>query len=448
MGAVVFADVDHLGLDRGTLCAAALLCGVTCLLVALIPAWRVTRATVNDTLKEGAGSLGDSRRLGRLRNSFVVLQVALAVILLLGAGLMLRAFQHLQDAGVGFDPTNKLAVEGWLPNGTSVQTFSDDAARFSEQLQRLPNVAQVAVCSGNPLLSAGGNSVRIESRPDLGKIMCSTSAISADYFSTVGIPLRAGRGFEGLKPGDPQVVVINETLAKRCFPGENPLGKRLASDDKRMMEIIGVVGDVRDWEPQVAPAPHIYCPPWQLPEFATSLDLVIRLSGPAGLKFDAAVRRAAFQADPHIVVSRISKLEDDAYQRVYLERSAVDLLKAVSTLSVILAAVGLFAVMAYAVAQRQREFGVRIALGATPENLQWFVLGRGLRLTMLGIALGLGAAWGLTRFLRTILYETSPHDPITYVGVAVVLLGVAALACWLPARKASMVNPIEALRTE
>jgi putative ABC transport system permease protein len=123
-------------------------------------------------------------------------------------------------------------------------------------------------------------------------------------------------------------------------------------------------------------------------------------------------------------------------------------LQVLSALALVLAATGLFAVMAYAVAQRQREFGVRIALGATPENLQWFVLGRGLRLTMLGIALGLGAAWGLTRFLRTILYETSPHDPITYVGVAVVLLGVAALACWLPARKASMVNPIEALRTE
>jgi putative ABC transport system permease protein len=123
-------------------------------------------------------------------------------------------------------------------------------------------------------------------------------------------------------------------------------------------------------------------------------------------------------------------------------------LQVLSALALVLAATGLFAVMAYAVAQRQREFGVRIALGATPENLQWFVLGRGLRLTMLGIALGLGAAWGLTRFLRTILYETSPHDPITYAGVAVVLLGVAALACWLPARRAARVNPVDALRAE
>jgi ABC-type antimicrobial peptide transport system permease subunit len=141
-------------------------------------------------------------------------------------------------------------------------------------------------------------------------------------------------------------------------------------------------------------------------------------------------------------------LADSARHDIRNERDAMLVLQVLSALALVLAATGLFAVMAYAVAQRQREFGVRIALGATPENLQWFVLGRGLRLTMLGIALGLGAAWGLTRFLRTILYETSPHDPITYAGVAVVLLGVAALACWLPARKASMVNPIEALRTE
>ena len=448
IGAMVFADLDHLGFDRRTLCAAALLCSVTCVLVTLIPAWRVTRANVNDTLKEGAGSLGDSQRLGRLRNSFVALQVALAVILLLSAGLMFRAFRRLQDAGVGFDPTNKLVVSLQLPEETSGQTISEDSAHLLERFQRLPWVAQVARGSGSPLQNGWTGGVKVDDRPGLGEIRCSINAVSAGYFSTMGIPFRAGRGFEGLRLGDPEVVVINETSVKRWFPGESPLGKRITYDGKTTMEIIGVVADIRDWRAQDPISPHIYLPTWQPPDSSTSLTFVLRLSGPAGLKFDEAIRRAAYEADPHIIVLQVSKLEDEVYQRVYLERSAMDLLKAVSILSVVLAAVGLFAVMAYAVAQRKREYGVRMALGASPENLQWFVLRNGMKVTLVGISIGLCAAWGLTRLLQSILFETSPHDPFAYVGSAVALFGVAALACWLPARRAANVDPVEALRAE
>jgi putative ABC transport system permease protein len=271
--------------------------------------------------------------------------------------------------------------------------------------------------------------------------------ISADYFATTGIPVRAGRGFAGLKAGDPRVVVINETLARRCFGSENPIGRRLVDDEKKTMEIVGVVGDVRDWEPQAVPL-RCYLPIRQVPDTASYLGVVLQLSAAPGPKFEETVRRSAFAADPRIVVTRLSKLEDEVYGRVVLERSAVDLLKAVSALAVALAAVGLFAVMAYAVAQQQREFGVRMALGATPANLQWFVLGRGLRLALLGIGLGLGAAWGLTRFLQSLLFETSPHDPLIYGSVAIGLLGVALLACWLPARRAAKVDPMVALRAE
>jgi putative ABC transport system permease protein len=417
-------------------------------LVTLIPAWRVTRANVNDTLKEGAGSLGDSQRLGRLRNSFVALQVALAVILLLSAGLMFRAFRRLQDAGVGFDPTNKLVVSLQLPEETSGQTISEDSAHLLERFQRLPWVAQVARGSGSPLQNGWTGGVKVDDRPGLGEIRCSINAVSAGYFSTMGIPFRAGRGFEGLRLGDPEVVVINETSVKRWFPGESPLGKRITYDGKTTMEIIGVVADIRDWRAQDPISPHIYLPTWQPPDSSTSLTFVLRLSGPAGLKFDEAIRRAAYEADPHIIVLQVSKLEDEVYQRVYLERSAMDLLKAVSILSVVLAAVGLFAVMAYAVAQRKREYGVRMALGASPENLQWFVLRNGMKVTLVGISIGLCAAWGLTRLLQSILFETSPHDPFAYVGSAVALFGVAALACWLPARRAANVDPVEALRAE
>ena len=440
-------DVVHNRIDGPTLCLAAVMSLVTCVLVTIIPAWRVTRASVNETLKEGSGSLGDSRRLGRLRNGFVVIQAALAVVLLVGAGLMIQTFVCLENTGVGFDPANLFYAEVRLPNGISPEACWDDSARFSEQLARIPGVGRVALADADPLLPASRGSVTIEGRPEQGKIDCSFSMISADYFATTGIPVRAGRGFAGLKAGDPRVVVINETLARRCFDSENPIGRRLVNDEKKTMEIVGVVGDVRDWEPQAVPL-RCYLPIRQVPDTASYLGVVLQLSAAPGPKFEETVRRSAFAADPRIVVTRLSKLEDEVYGRVVLERSAVDLLKAVSALAVALAAVGLFAVMAYAVAQQQREFGVRMALGATPANLQWFVLGRGLRLALLGIGLGLGAAWGLTRFLQSLLFETSPHDPLIYGSVAIGLLGVALLACWLPARRAAKVDPMVALRAE
>jgi predicted permease len=443
-----WVDLTHHWIDVPTICLAAVMSTVTCVLVTLIPVWRVTRASVNETLKEGSGSLGDSRRLGGLRSGFVVVQAALAVVLLLGAGLMMQTSVRLEKAGVGFEPANLSHIEAGLPKGLSAEVCWDDTARFAEKLARIPGVRRVALADSDPLLSAGGGSVTIEGRPERGEIKCFFSAISADYFSTIGIPMRAGRGFVSWKAGDPPVVVINETLAQRCFGTDDPIGKRLVDDEKKPMEVVGVVGDVRNWEPQADAPSRCYLPVRQAPDSASYLGVVLQLSGSPGPKFEETVRRAAFAIDPRIVVKRTTKLEDEVYERVALERNAVVLFRAVSALATILAAVGLFALMAYAVAQRHREFGLRMALGATPENLQWLVLRRGLRLAALGVLLGLGAAWGLTRFLQSLLFETSPHDPLTYGAVAVGLLGVAALACWLPARRAAKVDPMEALRAE
>ncbi len=443
-----WVDFAFTGIDGPTLGRAAVMGIVACVLVTIVPAWRVTRANVNETLKEGAGSLGDSRRLGRLRNGFVVVQAALAVVLLLGAGLMMQTFARLEKVGVGFEPTDKLLIEGHLPKGISAEACWDDTARFSEQLARLPGVRRVAMAGGDPIIGRGRAGVTIDGQLERAAIQCVYVPISADYFSTIGIPMRAGRGFVGWKAGDPPVVVINETLARQCFGTDDPIGKRLVDDEKKTMEIVGVVGDVRDWEPQADPPSLCYLPVRQVPDSARNLGIVLQLSGTPGPKFEEAVRRTAFAIDPRIVVIHLTNLEDEVNRRVMLERSAVALLKAVSALALILAAVGLFAVMAYAVAQRHREFGLRMALGATPESLQRLVLGRGLRLATLGVLLGLGAAWGLTRFLQSLLFETSPRDPLIYGAVAVGLLGVAALACWLPARRAAKVDPMEALRAE
>ena len=443
-----WVDLAFTGIDGSTLCLAAVMSILTCVLVTIIPAWRVTRANINETMKEGAGSLGDSRRLGRLRSGFIVVQAALAVVLLLGAGLMVQTFARLEKVGVGFEPTDKLLIEGHMPKGISAEACWDDTARFSEQLARLPGVRRVAMAGGDPIVGPGRADVTIDGQLERAAIQCVFVPISADYFSTIGIPMRAGRGFVGWKAGDPPVVVINETLARQCFGTDDPIGKRLVDDEKKTMEIVGVVGDVRDWEPQADPPSRCYLPLRQVPDSASDLGIVLQISAATGPKFEETVRRTAFAIDPRIVVIRLFNLEDEVNRRIMLERSALALLKAVSALALILAAVGLFAVMAYAVAQRHREFGLRMALGATPESLQRLVLGRGLRLAALGVLLGLSAAWGLTRFLQSLLFETSPHDPLIYGSAAIGLLAVALLACWLPARRAAKVDPLEALRAE
>ena len=437
-----------LRLNGATVVIALALSALTCVLVSLVPAWRVTRLGVNETLKESVGSLGDSRRLGRLRNGFIIAQAALAVVLLLGAGLLTRSFGRLKEVGVGFDPANKLVITGQLPAGISLESYSQCAARFTEQLASLPGIERVAVMSVEPLLSNATATVKVDGRADLAEFRCAVSTVSEDYFLALGIPLRAGRGLSELKLGDPPVVVIDEKLARRAFAGESPLGKFLECEGRGKWEIVGVVGNVRDMQPHADPVPHLYCPAGQLPDFTGMLTMVLRVAGPVGPQFEASVRRAAFAADPRLVISKLAPLVEQVRARLNFERSAMALLHVISALAVALSALGLFAVMAYAVAQRRREFGVRMALGATPENLQWFVLGRGLRLTLLGIGLGLGAAWGLTRLLQSVLFETSPHDPLTYGAVAIGLLIVAALACWLPARRAAKVDPMVALRAE
>jgi len=444
----VFIFSNVLQLDKSALIVAASLTTVTCVLVALVPAWRVTQSAVNDTLKEGGGWLGDTRRLGRLRNALTVVQTAFAVILLLAACLMMQTFRRLVLAGVGFEPSNRLIISASLPTKTSLETYQQCAASFTENIRQLPGPKEIAMGSGDPIQIGGMAKLTIVGRSSLGPILCNIGTASPNYFSTWGIPFLAGHGFTGMKPGDPPVTVINETFARRCFAGESPLGKYLEDGDGKAAEIIGVAGDVCAWTPQNAILPRCYYPTWQTADFSESLTLAIHWEGATISNLESVIRRAAYNAHPDLVVGSITKAEDLVRDRTLFEKDSMLLLQAISMLSLLLAAVGLFAVMAYAVAQRKREYGVRMALGASPENLQWFVLRNGMKVTLVGISIGLCAAWGLTRLLQSILFETSPHDPFAYVGSAVALFGVAALACWLPARRAANVDPVEALRAE
>ena len=441
--------VQVLALNLPTLATVAAVSLISSILIALVPALRIKHTRLSDSLKEGAGSLGDSRPLQRLRNGLVITQAALAVTLLAGAGLTLQSFWRLERVDLGFDPENKLAVTGFLPDNISPEAFLRLSTRFRDDIARIPMVVDVT-CSGY-LPMAGmafpPTEARIVGRPELGEIQLIGNGVSPEYFPTLGVPILAGRGFAGMHPGDPPVAIISENAARRYFGSANPLGQHLDMDKNGKWEIVGVVGDVRDWGRRQGTKPQFYYPFWQPPTFTSSLFELVRLANTPPPGLEAMIRRAAYAADSHLIVN-VQHLADNARQDVQNERNAMLIMEVMSALALVLAATGLFAVMAYGVAQRQREFGVRMALGAAPRDLQRLVLRRGLLLAAAGVVIGLGAAWSLTRFLQSVLYETSVHDPITYTGVAVALLGVALLACWLPAKRAARADPMEVLRAE
>jgi predicted permease len=444
IGAWLNRDVNVL--DRSTLLITLGLCLATGVLLGLAPAWRIGRANLQDVLKEGAGSLGDSRRLQRLRSGFVVIQAALATMLLIGGGLMARSFVRLQRTGVGFDTSNTYSIWSSLPFGPAAEPFRDLSDRVVAELRQLPGVQSAAQSFAPPMKTSYGDcSAGIEGKPEMGRIACSSDAVGSDYFSTIGQPVRIGRGFAGMRHGDPNVVVINDALRCRLFPHADPLGQRLDFGGNYICEIIGVVGDVHEQGARQAPLPHFYTPFWQTDSSQNDyLYVVLRLAGKPGIGFAATIRKTMYSIDPRIV-SQFWKLQDGSLS---VERGTLAVLEVMSALALMLATMGLFAVMAYAVAQRQREFGLRIALGASPVDLLRMVLRRGLALAALGVVIGIGVSCGATRFLASVLYETSSYDPATYTGVAIILLVVAAVACWLPARRASRVNPNEALRAE
>ena len=414
--------------------------------VVLVPAWRLFNADLNMTLKDGGAVLGASRRMNRLRSGLVVLQTALAVILLAGTGLMVRSFEKLRHVDLGFNPVGKVKVQIAFPHGYNLEPEArlQLFERLQQRLATIPGVKGVSI-GQNTLLEGGFWGTAQVLMPDGSYTTVAGDFVAPDFLKLAGIVLKKGRWLSGRR-GENEVL-INEEFAKIRFGKEDPIGKSfklLVGGDYNYL-IVGVVGDVKE-NVRSNPGMRIFWPHWAYP---LNIDtLLLKLDQDPGKEFAGVVRRVLYESDPKLIAGRISSINEDVSDSMWAERYAYMILKGLSAIALGLAVVGIFSVIAFTVDSRRQEFGVRLALGATPENLHRLVMRRGVTTAAIGIIFGVTGALGLTRFMQSLLFETTPNDPVVYAGVAVVMLGAAFLACWLPARRAAKADPIVALRAE
>ena len=447
--------IDLVRLDPRVLAFTAAVSVLTGLVFGLVPGLHGSRVSLVPSLKEGGRATGAPARQ-RLRSALVVSQVALALVLLVGAGLLLRSLQRLQSVDPGFDParlvtfnlTPPMARYGDIPRRTRL--FEDVLTR----VVALPGVTAVGATSELPFgMGSLFHNFVIDGRPPLEpgrEPEIYSRSVSPSYLSTLGLSVLRGRA---LSPDDraesPRVAVINEAAARQHFPGEDPIGRRIAwarAPERVWITVVGIVGDVRAQELAEEEVPALYTPMAQeLRAWKTWMNVAVRTAeAPEGLA--AAVRREVAAVDADIPVTKVRAMDDLITASVAPRRFNLLLLGGFAALALVLAGVGLHGVISYAVAQRTQEMGVRVALGAAPRDVVRLVLGQGLALTLGGVALGAAAALGLTRFLSTMLFGVRATDPATFIGVALLLVAVAALACYRPARRAARVDPLVALR--
>jgi putative ABC transport system permease protein len=453
---VALPGFDQVGLDGRILAFTAAVTLGTGLLFGLLPAVRISRADLYAGVRSAA--VGDA--VGRrVRGALVVGQVAVALVLLVGAGLLMRSFQRLNTVELGFDPEGVLAVRLALP----AQRFTEPAARIGyyndllESMESIPGVVSVGATTSIPLAGTDHDAdFRIEHEPPPDPTQANVAwirQVTRGYFRTIGLRLLEGRPFDaGDAAGAPRVVIVNASLARRYFdyPRRNPIGTRVTfgdpdAPDATWRTIVGIARDTRHFGIRDGTRPAMYFPYEQVP--STAMTLVLRTEGdPAGLSAD--VRSAVTSVDPTLAASSIAPLGSWVEGALETDRFVTSLLGLFAALALVLAAVGLYGVVSYGVTRRMREMGIRLALGAGGVDVRRLVVNGGLRLTLLGIALGLAGSLFLTRVLEALLYDVSVTDPVTFVAMAGVLAAIALLASWLPARRASRADPVAVLREE
>jgi putative ABC transport system permease protein len=448
-------NLQGVGLDLPVLALTVIVSLATGILFGLAPSLEATRLNLNDALKEGSkGAGGQDARSRRLRSALVVAEVALALVLLAGAGLLVKSFVRLRGIDTGFDTEGVLTTVVSLPlskykEDPQVVAFFREA---TERIRTLPGVRAAGIVNYLPLYGGlGANTIFfIEGRPAPPPGEEPTTDVrvtDAGYFKAMGIPLLRGRNFTDQETREARrVVLISESMARQHFPGENPLGKRIRVhmfEDPQPMEIVGVVGDVRYDNLLQEGVPAVYFPHPELTyPFMT---LVLRTAGDPA-EMTPAVRRVVREIDPDQPISDVRTMEQVMADTVGRARFNTLLLGLLAGLATVLAAVGIFGVMSYSVTLRTREIGLRIALGAGKSQVLGLILKQGLLLTLIGIGIGLAGALALTRLLSSLLYGVSATDPLTFTAIAALLTAISCIACYIPAQRAARVDPQIALR--
>ena len=439
----------EIGIDARVLVFALATTLATGLLFGVFPALSVARPDLNRHLKEGVrGSTTGSR--GRMQSLLIVSETVLTVILLVSAGLLLRSFVKALNSNPGFNRENVLTFDLTQPgskaptNGHRVRFVHD----ILQHIEQIPGVASAGMASSTPMngIVGYGDLVSRDDRPATrNDLNAGFDSVAGDFFKVVGIPLMRGRSFTEADNDEkaPKVMIINESLARRFFGEEDPIGRLLHFKDAAW-EVVGVVGSVRQYQLDVDPQPQVYFPQVYFPWYTS---IVVRTQVPP-LTLVAQVRRAIQAVDPEQPIANLGTLEQSVGNTLQTRRIMLTLLSMFAATALILACIGIYGVMAYAVAQRTREMGIRIALGAGAGQVVALVMRNGLKLVLIGLGIGAGCSVGVGYLIASQLYNVSKTDPTVFALVALALLTATMAACWLPARKATRVNPIEALRAE